>query len=91
MKKLLIVLMITISLNPPTTRANPPTCDQVLSACDKALKDQLKLNHDSAVMIKYQDDLILKQKDKIEELTHAFKSPYLYMLIGFAGGVFLAK
>jgi hypothetical protein len=86
-------LIIILTLNANTTKA--VTCDDVLSLCDKALNDTIVLSNKQANVIKYQDDQIRLQKTKIDELENKNKSllrsPVLWGVVGFLGGVLLVK
>lgn len=96
--KLLIALVIIGTLSPNITTAtetNKPTCDTVLKACDRALTDQIKLNHEQQGLIKAQEDLVITQRDKINlleaENKSLFRSPWLWGAVGFGLGVYLMK
>lgn len=102
MKKLQVTVLIIISLFVANISQSlvalgyeSPQCDQVLNACDKALEDQLKLNHDKQRIIEAQDKLTETQRLKIDELksenSSIFKSPYLWFGLGVLTTVIIRK
>lgn len=88
--------MLLSGLTMPTnTRAEPLTCDKVLKLCDAALKDQRILSHEQQKLIQLQDDQLVLQRSRIVQLEQdkpsIIESPYLWLAVGFVGGVLIAK
>lgn len=87
-------MLLSASMITSTAKASL-TCDQVLQLCDDALKDERSLTEKQGNMIKAQDDVIRLQRTKIDDLTtenkSILRSPYLWGVLGFVGGVLLVK
>lgn len=88
-------------LLPPADRSHEPrnelpvSCDVVLSKCDKALRDQITLNHSKQGLIDAQDQHIVTQRERIDQLTSEnksiFRSPWLWMGLGIITGVVISR
>lgn len=91
----LLTMMLSVSMIPNNLKAEPRTCSDVLKMCDTALQDQRGLNHEQQKLIQIQDDQLVLQRNKIIELENdkpsIIESPYLWLAVGFVGGVLLVK
>lgn len=93
---LLLLSNISRTLADSTSNSTPTIkCSQVISACQNALdaKDGAIKARDEEIgtqgmLLKSQADALV-EKDR--ELHSVFRSPYLYLVLGAAAGVYLGK
>lgn len=82
-------------LGTPIVRAETPTCEQVLSLCDEAVQEQKKQIEIRDLALTQTQDEIARQKgvirDQEDKLNSVWRNPFLYLLLGVAAGVFIAK
>lgn len=91
--------MLFLITSVPLTNLNAdqasPSCNDVINACDKALdaKDnQIKIRD---LGLSVRDDQITGLKKDNADLEHSmsawYRSPYLYLFLGLATGVFVTS
>lgn len=92
MYKFFIILLTLCQLS---YADNKPTCKDIIDACDKALdaKDsQIKIRD---LGLSMRDDQITGLKKDNADLEHSlsawYRSPYLYLFLGLATGVFVSS
>ncbi len=87
-----MLLTTSISLASSTKNSTPTIkCSSVISACQNALAEK-----DAAISAREAElgqyaKLTKKQVDELESDKAWYKSPYLYLFLGLAAGVYVGK
>lgn len=94
MKKIAALLLISSLITSPAFAQTPPTCDQVLSACDKALNDQIKtvkLQKDLIATMETRTNILEEQNQRLQSDAQMwYHNPLVVGPISFTLGALLA-
>ncbi len=92
---LILLCLTTNSFATDTQKTTKTTCNDVLKACDEALqaKDlQIKIRDEQVGQGQAMLNASVKEVEDLKRERDAwYKSPYLYVVLGLAAGVYVGK